>query len=170
MQAPDVEARGSSPTPVPVVICSDIFALVDQGRTKALDYSILEQMVREQASKCPGGLGCLVIIPSTASPPPDDVRRAINNVLGRLGPKLRCLCWLVEGVGFRAAAVRAALAGLRLLNRPAYPTLVAADMGDALRWMMPHLDDGVRRSAEIPRIMESIARDRSSLQPRPFAA
>jgi hypothetical protein len=158
-------SRRRSPVPVPVVMWKDIFALVDQGRTEVADYPILERMVCEQAVKHPVGLACLVIIPSTATPPSDEVRRAINDVLTRLGPKLRCLCWLVEGSGFRAATVRAALAGLRILSRPPYPTLVSGDLRTALRWVMPHLQDGTARLDDIPSAMDAINQGRVSIRP-----
>ena len=159
----------NSQLPVPVVMWRDIFALVDQGRSKVEDYPILEALVIEQAGRHPGGLACLVIIPSTASPPPDHVRRAISDVLARLAPKLRCLCWLVEGSGFRAAAVRATLAGLRMVNRSPYPTLVASDLNEALRWILPHLADGKLRFDEIPDAVESITHGRKSLRPEAMA-
>ncbi|HKU38510.1 MAG TPA: hypothetical protein VJR89_10195 [Polyangiales bacterium] len=162
----DAVARSiDSPLPVPVVMWRDVFALVDQGQTKAEDYPILEALVRDQAERHPGGLACLVIIPPTASPPPDDVRRAISDVLSRLAPKLRCLSWLVEGSGFRAAAVRATLAGLRMWSRPPYPTLVASDLGEALRWMLPHLENGPARLSQIPEAVESITHGRRSIHP-----
>jgi hypothetical protein len=143
----------------------DIFALVDRGQTNVSEYPILEAMVREQAEQHPRGLGCLVIIPANANPPPDNVRRAINDVLTRLSPSLLCLCWLVEGKGFRAAAVRAALAGLRIVRRPPYPTTVASDMISALRWMFPHLREGAAAMSEIPAAAAAIGKARASLLP-----
>jgi len=163
-----VETRPkNSRAPAPVVMWRDVFALVDQGKTEVSDYPILERMVLEQAARYSGGLGCLVIIPSTASPPSEEVRRAINETLTRLAPKLRCLSWLVEGSGFRAATVRAALSGLRMLNRPPYPTLIASDMTEAVGWILPHLSDGKSREAEVPTAVEAILRARSSARPAP---
>lgn len=163
----DSHPRLTPPSPVPVVMWRDIFALVDRGRTNVSDYPVLEAMVREQAERYPRGLGCLVIIPASAKPPPDDVRRAINGVLTRLEPLLNCLCWQVEGTGFRAAAVRAALAGLRIVHRPPYPTLVASDMSEALRWMFPYLRDGMARLSEIPSAVDAIGKARASMLPQP---
>jgi hypothetical protein len=165
MFATDSNIRRRTPVPVPVVMWRDIFALVDQGRSEVDDYPILERMVCEQADNHPAGLACLVIIPSTATPPSDEVRRAINDVLTRLGPRLRCLCWLVEGSGFRAATVRAALAGLRILSRPPYPTHVAGDLRGALRWVMPQLRDGSARLDDIPVAMDAINQGRGSVMP-----
>lgn len=159
------EPRFSPPSPVPVVMWRDIFALVDRGRADVSDYPILERMVREQAEQHPRGLGCLVIIPASANPPPDDVRRAINDVLTNLAPLLRCLCWLVEGRGFRAAAVRAALAGLRIVHRPPYPTTVENDLSAALHWMFPYLRNGMVRLPEIPAAIDAISQGRASMLP-----
>jgi hypothetical protein len=146
--------------PAPVSLWRDLFVLVDKGDTKVSDYPILEKMVLEQSEEHPGGLGCLVIIPANASPPPDDVRAAIKGVLTRLAPKLRCLCWVVEGSGFRAAAVRATLTGLRMFSRPPYPTNVASSMSQALTWVMAHLAHGTGRAADVPIALDAIERAR----------
>jgi hypothetical protein len=168
MASPNTHSRFSPhapAAPVPVVLWRDIFALVDRGRTSVSDYPALEAMVRKQAEQYPRGLGCLVIIPANADPPPDDVRRAINDVLTRLAPSLLCLCWLVEGRGFRAAAVRAALAGLRIARRPPYPTTVASDMIAALRWIILHLPNGGARMSDIPIAAGAISEGRTTLLP-----
>jgi hypothetical protein len=145
--------------PLPVILWRDVFVLVDKGDAKVSDYPILERILLNQSEKYPGGLGCLVIIPSNANPPPDDVRQAIKDVLTRLGPRLRCLCWLVEGTGFRAAAVRATLTGLRMFSRPAYPTAVVANnMNSAVTWILTHLASG--RTGDAPKAVETIERAR----------
>jgi len=155
--------------PVPVIIWRDIFILVDKGNTKASDYKILERMVVEQSTKHSGGLGCLVIIPASASPPPDDVRQAIKDVLGRLAPKLRCLCWVVEGAGFRAAVARAVLTGLRVFSRQPYETHVANDMRSAVSWVLAHLTPRVERGTEVAAAVLAIQQGRGSAYPKAAA-
>src|SRR5688572_16343891 len=81
MRSSHTDRGDSARPPLPVVLWADIFALVDQGNALAGDYPVLERMVLEQGTKHPGGLGGLVIIPSAASPPPEEVRRAIREVI-----------------------------------------------------------------------------------------
>jgi hypothetical protein len=155
----------SDSPPVPVIIWRDLFVLVDKGSAKVSDYPILERMVLDQSTRYPEGLGCIVIIPATASPPPDDVRQAIKDVLTRLAPKLRCLCWVVEGSGFRAAAVRGALTGLRMFSRPPYPTNVAGSMGAGISWALPQVTPGLNRRADVQTALEVIQQGRGSVYP-----
>jgi len=155
---------GDSPhPPLPVILWADIFALVDQGNARAGDYPVLERMVLEQGTRHPGGLGGLVIIPSEANPPPEEVRRAIGEVIMSVRPQLRCLCWLVEGAGFRAATVRAALIGLRVFSRRSYPTRVASDMTEAIRWILKNLEHGKSRDADVKPAMDAIQGARRSM-------
>jgi hypothetical protein len=160
----------SSRPPLPVVMWRNIFALVDQGSATASDYPVLERMVREQGKQHPGGLGCLVIIPPLASPPPEDVRRAIREVLANLAPQLRCLCWLVEGTGFRAAAVRATLVGLRVFSRQPYATCVASDMTESLQWLLSGLSKGAPSQGEVRLAHEAIRRGIGVMQAGSVAA
>jgi len=156
---------GDSPhPPLPVILWADIFALVDQGNARPGDYPVLERLVLEQGKKHPGGLGGLVIIPSEANPPPEEVRRAISEVLMNVGPQLCCLCWLVEGAGFRAATVRAALIGLRVFSRRSYPTRVAGDMTEAIGWILKNLEHGKSRDSDLATAMDAIQRARRSMQ------
>jgi hypothetical protein len=157
---------GDSARPsLPVVLWADIFALVDQGNALPSDYPILERMVLEQATKHLGGLGGLVIIPSAAKPPPEEVRRAIRELLTNVNPHVRCLCWLVEGTGFRAAAVRAALIGLRVFSRQSYATHVANDMTEAVRWILKNLEHGTSRQADLEIAVAAIQRARRNIHP-----
>ncbi|HMJ51191.1 MAG TPA: hypothetical protein VK540_03925 [Polyangiaceae bacterium] len=155
---------GDAPRPrLPAFLWADIFVLVDHGHAAADDYPILERMVLEQGEKHPGGLGGLVIIPSGASPPPEEVRRAIREVITNVSTRLRCLCWLVEGAGFRAAAVRATLIGLRVFGRQSYATHVASDITEAVGWILRNLEDGMSREQDLGIALDAIQRARESM-------
>jgi len=145
-----------------VFLWRDVFVVVDNGKVPASNYRTLKQRVVDQASGFEHGVGCLTIVPRSAMPPPEDVRRAIGDALGALAGNLRCLCWLIEGSAFQAAMVRGVLSGIRMLSRPPYPTLVTGDMDEALTWMLPYLGGGASRLAEVPLAREQIRRSRSS--------
>src|SRR5450755_629768 len=92
-----------------LITWADIFVLVDYGRAQPVDYVSFGMVLVASAAKYPGGIGGLTIIPRDASPPADDARVAMNQLMRRVGSSLRCLCWLVEGHGFQGAMVRAVL-------------------------------------------------------------
>jgi hypothetical protein len=103
----------------------------------------------------------MVIIPAYARPPQEEVRHAIKLTLHRVAGQLRCLCWLVEGSGFRAATVRAALAGLALFARAPYPTAVHKDLAEGLDWLFRHFGPEVS-AGDIRDAATSIERGRLS--------
>jgi len=137
-----------------VVQWEDIFVVIDDGTGRASDYVLAQQMLAVQGSRYPTGIGCLVIIPVDAKPPAESARKAMKASLAVL--RLRCLCWLVEGVGFQAAMVRGVLTGLRLVTNHSYETQVSRDLEAALTWMLPHLEGGPRRIEGVSRAAATI--------------
>lgn len=157
------QARESKPnvsSAVQVIIWQDIVAVIDNGRARAGDYTVLRNLVTAQAAKFPGGIGCLAVIPQNAVPPGDEARQALNSALHGATGSLRCMCWLVEGAGFQAAMVQAIVTGLRLFARRAYPTHVSTSMPEAVRWILSSLGDSELRGADAERACLDIQRSR----------
>ena len=157
-------ALGStSPPAVPVsnvILWQDIFFAVDNGKVPVAAYDNFEQRISEQARQFPGGVGGLAIIPANATPPPEDVRKAINQALASLDHSLKSFCWLVEGSGFQAAMVRGVLTGLRMFGRRSYPTFITDSLGEALAWTLPHLAGGLGRLPQVTSVAAIIQKQR----------
>jgi hypothetical protein len=124
----------------PIVFEGNVFAIIDDGRTLPEEYMAAERLILDKTAEVPGGLGCIVVVPAGAKPPPEAQRKAIDGVLTRLSSHLRGLVWVVEGRGFGAAAVRGVLIGLSLYGRRAYPTQVSSSLDDALGWLFTRLE------------------------------
>jgi hypothetical protein len=122
-----------------IILWRDIFVVVDNGKVPASEYVTFGQRIIDQASNYEDGIAGLVIIPPHATPPPDDVRTAINEALRGLAGSLRAFCWLVEGSGFQAAMARGVLNGIRMFSRHPYPTFITPNLDEALSWTLPHL-------------------------------
>ncbi len=146
--------------PLNFILIDDVFVLIDDGTASAADYSSLGGRVRKQAAAYPDGLGALTIIPKEARPPTPEVRSAINELLGRLGPSLQCLCWLVEGGGFHSAMVQAVLTGLRMFGKYPYLTHVSTDLEEAVGWILPQLSGGGARLKSVKTTCRSIVEQR----------
>lgn len=84
-------------------------------------------------SKCPGGIGCLLIIRSDVSPPAEDVRRFIAIKLER-SPMLAA-AQVVLGTGFRGAAMRSMLSVLQLAIRPKFAMKIFGDVAQGSAWL-----------------------------------
>jgi hypothetical protein len=143
----------------PVIQWRDIFAIVDDGTLTIADYRQLEKVVQKQATDNPKGLGCLVILPPGATPPPAEVRRYLNDMLGRLS--IRCLAYVVEGTGFKGASARAALVGMGIFLKKPYPTMVEKDVKTAVGLLLEKIG-GDERRAESDVAYQSIASGRQA--------
>jgi hypothetical protein len=148
--------------PLHVAYWEDVFVLVDSGRAPAGHYRRARDLVIEHAAKYPAGVGILTIIPPDASPPPEAVRKAMNEALRRIESRIRCFCWMVEGAGFQGAMVRAVCTGLQLFGRHAYPAHVASNTTEALSWMLPHLGGADERLRQIEAAVGKIKGHRRS--------
>lgn len=132
-----------------LVTWSDVFVLVDHGKSEPAHYGMLGELVLELAASHSQGVGGLVIIPPNATPPSDAARVAMNAVMRRLGSSLRCFCWQIEGGGFQGAMVRGVLTGVKMFGRLPFETHVTTNLADALSWIVRKLDGSDRRLATV---------------------
>jgi len=146
-----------------VILWRNIFVVVDNGKVPVSEYSSLKKRVVDQASRFKEGVGGLVIIPQSATPPPQDVRDAINDALLGLAGALRCFCWVVEGAGFQAAMVRGVLNGIRMFSHQSYPTFITGSLDEALAWMLPHFGEGLLGVTELTQARLQIKRERGGI-------
>jgi hypothetical protein len=143
-----------------IIQWQDLFVVIDDGNVSVDEYKRIETVLATQAKSNPGGLGCLVIIPQGAQPPPADVRRYLDAMLDRL--PMNCLAYLVEGSGFRAAAARAALVGMRVFQRKSYSTKVAPSLSEAIKWLLQSLGGEEDRKEDVPKAYKAIADGRAA--------
>ena len=148
------------PTKTNIIQWRDLFVIIDDGSLPVDEYARIETIVKTQAQKNAGGLGCLVIIPQGAQPPPPEVRRYLDGMLDRL--PMRCLAYLVEGSGFRAAAARAALIGMRVFSRRSYSTKVASSLDEAISWSLANLGGDAARLDDLSNATKAIVEGRTA--------
>lgn len=103
-----------------------IFAVVWRQDTTLEGARALHRQCLEFASKHPRGIGLLTIVSATAPMPPSPVRQAVADFLAAGSTFIKCSAVLMEGAGFRAAAVRSVVTGLTMLAKQAYPHRVCS--------------------------------------------
>lgn len=77
-------------------------------------------LVAEVARHYPKGIALLTVISEVAPMPSGEARKALADLMGAHRP-IRCSAVIMEGTGFRAAAVRSVVTGLTLLSHYEYP-------------------------------------------------
>ena len=138
---------GAGGANIRVILWNDLFVVVDNGSGRVRDYAVLHELIMQRTRHVTRGLGCLAIIPDKATPPPPEVRAALDRTLQSI--QLRCICWCIEGQGFHSAMVRAVLNGLRFVRYQKFPSHIASTLEEALAWMLPHLAGGGARLSEL---------------------
>ncbi|WP_437284664.1 serine/threonine protein kinase [Sorangium sp. So ce406] len=98
-----------------------IFCTIWRQDTTKEGVRHLADACRGFAKQYPRGIGLLTIIEGGASFPPAPVRDALSAFLAEASSFTRCSAVVVEGAGFRAAAVRSIVTGLSLVARQRYP-------------------------------------------------
>jgi hypothetical protein len=141
----------------------DLFALIDDGSVAISRYASMESAIREQVRSYPKGIACLVILPPDARPPPDEVKRSVKSMLMRLASSISCLCYVIEGTGFKGVAARATLVGMKIFSSRPYPIYVETSMNEALTKVVSHLANG--HATTIESIMKAISDERLQWRP-----
>lgn len=109
--------------------------LIWRAAMNAERFSLQRESMERVAHAYPGETDVLCIIEPGAEPPSPEQRVAMSALLTKLAPKLRCIAYVVEGSGFRAAAVRGVLSGIELMRRNSYTTRYFATVEQATTWM-----------------------------------
>ncbi|MGE5786671.1 MAG: hypothetical protein ACM3ZE_18900, partial [Myxococcales bacterium] len=98
----------------------EIAAIVWRHETTLEGIKNSNQFVAEVARHHPKGIALLAVISEVVPMPSSEARKALSNLMSthRL---VRCSAVIMEGTGFRAAAVRSVVTGLALMSHHEYP-------------------------------------------------
>jgi hypothetical protein len=154
-----VTNRVGNITELRMVEWRDLILVVDNGKAPASDYLSVARKVSQRAHAYPNGRGLLVVLPPLTTPPEPAVRNAIRDAYVLVGPQLRAVAWIIEGKEFRAAAVRAAVAGLRLLLRLPFSSMVASSYEEAVPFVLSKIEQRTRQSSEVAAIISTLKRE-----------
>jgi hypothetical protein len=160
MSTPALASFSPRPSPVHFIVWRDVLVVIDDCTARTSAYETLRRLLAERSKLHASGLGCLMIVPASATAPSEEVRKAIQASVAELS--VRCLCWLVEGSGFQGAVARSVLTGLRLVGHPRFPTHIASNLEDAVAWVLPHLEGGPDRLAQARAVTASIRAQRAA--------
>lgn len=116
-----------------------LFVSVHHGPPSLASIAAESNYARTRMSREPGSVGCLVILGGDTTPPDGEVRAAMPRLFSDIAPGTAGLAMVIEGGGFRVAALRAAFAGLRMLGKITYATAVFGRTIDALAWLCPRV-------------------------------
>ncbi|HEY6877594.1 MAG TPA: hypothetical protein VI299_06220 [Polyangiales bacterium] len=116
--------------------------VVWKRETTAEGVEALTEAYREQTARYPSGVYLLTIVEKDAPMPPVEQREAVAVFLRSGAGRTRMSAVVIEGTGFRAAAVRSVVTGLAMLVRLPYPHEIFSSLEQAAKWLgtTPHND------------------------------
>jgi cytochrome c556 len=94
----------------------------------------IQRVYDDLAGKFPEGVLMVTIVEEGAPMPVVEVRDALAKFLASGAGRSKMSAVIHEGIGFRAAAVRAVVTGLAMVAKLPYPHKVFATPTDAARW------------------------------------
>src|SRR4051812_19409558 len=103
------------------VIWADVFGVMARSLTTVEATLELERRILDHAARHTKGTGQVFWLDAVAEAPPEPVRREMRAMLARQGRSFRCMVTIIEGTGFRAAALRAVMTGFQTFNKRPYP-------------------------------------------------
>ncbi|MEI9937735.1 MAG: hypothetical protein WDO69_11000 [Pseudomonadota bacterium] len=98
------------------------------------------------SKECGGGTGTLLVINSDCKPPSDEARTYIRTELAN--SSMVAAAQVVEGTGFRGAAMRAVLSLLQLASRAPYPMEIFSGVDEGARWLSSELRTRLGRAPD----------------------
>ena len=122
-----------------------VMVAVWRGRTTVSAVKRGEEVLQSLVKRRGEPVLLLTVVEPSAPLPPLEARMELVGMLKRCAGNVERSALVFEGEGFRAASVRAVVAGVSLFSRPVYPHRVFATVGAAARFLgaggspVPHL-------------------------------
>jgi hypothetical protein len=147
-------------------VAFNMLFMVWRRRTVSVAFRHGMELVRELIARYPRGVGVCQIVEVDAIPPDSETRAAFVECMKMEGIKHFSLTH--DGVGFKAAAVRAITAGVHALARPKFKLAVFSSVAEAAHWhAIAQAELGRRETAAE---IEEIVRDLRELHRNRFPA
>jgi hypothetical protein len=106
-----------------------------RGKTTAAAMQRVGQLVNRYAIERQAPLLILTVVEKNAPLPPSEARAELVSFLKGSNGLVERHAVVFEGEGFRAASIRAVVAGVALFSRPDYPYRVFESVGAAARFL-----------------------------------
>ena len=119
-----------------------VFALWDRvalglwrGKTTVSALQRGAEILKRHVASCDGPVLLLTVLEENVPLPVLEARIEMVSFLNGANGQVERSALVFEGEGFRAASIRAVVAGVSLFSRPAYPSRVFASVGAAARFL-----------------------------------
>jgi hypothetical protein len=108
----------------------------------------------------PGGIVVLSILVDSAFQIGASERDEASQLARQFETATRAHAYVIEGSGFRTAAMRAVIAGIQLVTRTRHPSKVFGDIAAAAAWLAPQAEPPLRPQE----LIDTVARARAAIR------
>ena len=109
----------------------------------------------------PDGIVVLTVLMDTSFKVDSNVRDKAAGIARQFAAATRAHAYVIEGSGFRTAAMRAVIAGINAFVRTGHPVRVFGDMPSAIGWLRTQAG----AAFDVAQLDEAVAGARSALRP-----
>jgi hypothetical protein len=144
-----------------IATCGNVFISVwkEPSTLDRLDHvRACEQKLVDQS---PGGIVVLTVLMDTSFKVDSNVRDKAAGIARQFAAVTRAHAYVIEGSGFRTAAMRAVIAGINTFVRTGHPVKVFSDQASAVGWLATQSGQAL----DVAQLDEAIAGARSALRP-----
>jgi hypothetical protein len=143
--------------------CQDLVLQLWHKQTTLEGVAALRGAIGSVAEESPQGLRLLIVVEPAASMPPRDARAKIADFMTDYKSSIRATALAFEGVGFRAASIRAVVTGLNLLAHHPFPYGVFSSIPEALNWLPMASSTNGTPAAALAKLVRSYRIERDQL-------
>jgi hypothetical protein len=129
MSLPVVRERSKG---VWVATWSNVCISLVRDQLSIADVRMVRRVYETLAAEQPAGFVAIIVAPQGVGMPADDARQAITDVMKGLEHRIAAMAGILEASGFKAAALRTAMATMALLSRATYPRKIFASIDEAV--------------------------------------
>jgi hypothetical protein len=131
-------SEGESDRGLALATAGDAFISVWREPSTLARLERLRQIEQALVDRCKGGIVVLTVMIDSSAATKAGEPEAASKLAKHFAPTTRAHAYVIEGSGFRAAALRAVIAGVNAISRPGHPTRVFDRATDAIEWLAPY--------------------------------
>ena len=142
MPRPTVLARTQNVT---VASWSNLCIAIVRDELRIEDVEAVRRTYQAFAAEKDKGFVSVIVAMPNVGMPSEEARKIIPDIMRGIEDRMLAMVGVLESTGFKAAAVRSAMAVMSMLARTSYPRKIAASIHEVAPWISGHVQPAATR-------------------------
>ncbi len=126
-----------------VATWGNVCVSIVRDQLSANDVAAARRVYERAANEHKQGFVSMIIAGGDAGLPSEEARRAIPDLMKGLEARVAAMVGVLEATGFKAAALRTAMATMAMVSRTNYPRKILSSVEDAVSFIAPFVQPSV---------------------------